>query len=269
MSAIGATIYEDMAAVDRVLETVYKCQLAVTLALARARIPSERLELQYNYPNTMLPEAAYALPEKELAMVRIFHYLGTGEIDKRRDFADRAAVARLLRRRDLNRANQAFQAAVRRVHYRSVSPLSLPRDLIASMFRRGEYTAPSSVRPFWDMVARGEEREAFSLLAPFRRSSSVNSDIWYLSALAAQRIGRLAEAELWYARALVLGHNEFWVRFHRAPLYLRLGKQREAQHDLLFVMREKPQDSGTRALIRHFEAEEPSIVASARQSGLL
>jgi hypothetical protein len=72
MHAIGAVVYDEMAAVDRVLETPFRCQLALTLAMVRLGIPWHPVAMRYNFPNDQAIASYYAA---DLADVRLFHYL--------------------------------------------------------------------------------------------------------------------------------------------------------------------------------------------------
>ena len=117
MNRAGATLYEDMAAVDRVYPTPFKCQIALTLALARMGGKPVALPMRYNFANDQRLADKY--PE-ELRQVRLFHYLRrhTGPFDKVRDFADYPAVDAFLARTDLEGVNREMQAALRRVQRR-------------------------------------------------------------------------------------------------------------------------------------------------------
>jgi len=113
MRAIGSVIYDEMAAVDRVLETPFRCQLALTLALVRLGIPWHAVPMRYNFPNDQPIAEHY---DADLADVRLFHYLRVGSIDKARDFASPGAVAAMLRRDDLDAVNGAMARRLAPVH---------------------------------------------------------------------------------------------------------------------------------------------------------
>ncbi|HLK12699.1 MAG TPA: glycosyltransferase family A protein [Candidatus Binatia bacterium] len=113
VTRIGERIYEEMRHVDSVLETGYRCQLALTLTIERLRIPWQALPMRYNFPNDEQIAARYP---QELRDVRLFHYLRVGPVDKRRDFDSENSVAALLRRRDLSGVNVVMQERLARVH---------------------------------------------------------------------------------------------------------------------------------------------------------
>lgn len=110
MAAIGATIYDDMHTVDRVLTTIYKCQLALTLAVVRSGTPWRPLPLRYNFPT--LDVFAKGFPE-EFADVRVLHYLGQEGFSKERDFSSVSAVRAFLRRGDVSVSNALLQSVAR------------------------------------------------------------------------------------------------------------------------------------------------------------
>ena len=114
MNRAGAALYEDMVAVDRVYPTPFKCQIALTLSLARMGAKPLALPMRYNFANDQRLADKY--PE-ELRQVRLFHYLRRhiGPFDKVRDFADYAAADAFLARSDLEGVNREMQAALRRV----------------------------------------------------------------------------------------------------------------------------------------------------------
>jgi hypothetical protein len=110
-----------MAAVDRVLETPFRCQLALTLALVRLGIPWHAVAMRYNFPNDQPIAAHYT---NDLADVRLFHYLRVGSIDKARDFASPKGVAAMLRRDDLDAVNRVMAGRLAPVHAAVVADLA-------------------------------------------------------------------------------------------------------------------------------------------------
>ena len=113
MHAIGSMIYDEMAAGDRVIETPFRCQLALTLAILRLGIPWQPLAMRYNYPNDQ-PIASHYV--NDLADVRLFHYLRVAAIDKSRDFVSSEAVGAMLARADLDGVNREMMRHLRPVH---------------------------------------------------------------------------------------------------------------------------------------------------------
>jgi hypothetical protein len=113
MHAIGAVIYEEMAAVDRVLATPFRCQLALTLAVLRLGICWQPLAMRYNFPNDQPLASHYG---DDLADVRLFHYLRVAAIDKARDFTSPETVGAMLARADLDPVNRAMAEHLRPIH---------------------------------------------------------------------------------------------------------------------------------------------------------
>jgi hypothetical protein len=93
--ALGTRIYEEMEIVDSVRTTVYRCQIALTLAIMRLGIPWYELPLRLNYPNDLHFWRGH---QAEAAHVQLMHYLREDEINRTVDFASddalRAAIAR-------------------------------------------------------------------------------------------------------------------------------------------------------------------------------
>lgn len=113
MHAIGAVIYDEMAAVDRVIATPFRCQLALTLAIVRLGIPWEPLAMRYNYPNDQPIASQYI---DDLVDVRLFHYLRVAALDKSRDFVSPESVGAMLARTDLEGVNREMARHLRPVH---------------------------------------------------------------------------------------------------------------------------------------------------------
>jgi hypothetical protein len=113
MHAIGEVIYEEMTAVDRVIETPFRCQLALTLAIVRLGIRWQPLAMRFNFPNDQPIASHYG---DDLTDVRLFHYLRVAAVDKARDFVSRESVGAMLARTDLDGVNREMMRHLRRVH---------------------------------------------------------------------------------------------------------------------------------------------------------
>lgn len=113
MRKIGAIIDETMAQVDKTLTTVYKCQLALTLALCRLEIPIIPLAARYNYPNINGFKSAYP---QDFSDIRIFHYLASDQINKQRDFQSMEKIGYWLKTRWLTQTNRRLRNALRPLH---------------------------------------------------------------------------------------------------------------------------------------------------------
>ena len=90
-------------------DTYWFDQLALALAAAKAGVPVRSLPLRYNFPNQAGFD--YSHPA-ELADVRFIHYLRTDIVHRDHDFADVAAMARLVHRRGLDESNERLRLRV-------------------------------------------------------------------------------------------------------------------------------------------------------------
>jgi hypothetical protein len=113
MNAVGQTIYEEMDHVTACVETGYRCQIGLTLALTRQRVPWDLLPMRYNCPNIQTVAERYP---REVENVHVFHYLGQNAFRKQTAFADLEHVEAFLRQTDLDPVNQRLQEQVRRIH---------------------------------------------------------------------------------------------------------------------------------------------------------
>ena len=111
MQRLGADLVGEMERVNAHVESYYRCQLAIPLALARQQLPWRALDVRYNFPNDRHFEQA--LPEAA-ADVRLLHYLRVGDaVSKSRDFNDAAAYAALLARDGLLGTDALLQQRLR------------------------------------------------------------------------------------------------------------------------------------------------------------
>ncbi|MEA2495930.1 MAG: hypothetical protein QOJ29_3841 [Thermoleophilaceae bacterium] len=110
MRELGSVIFDELANVNRFVHTFFRCQLAVTLALARAEIPGTVLPMRWNFPND---EGFARMLPGEAGAARILHYLRQDEIDRYSIAIDQAAIDAFLARDDLHRMNRVLQARVR------------------------------------------------------------------------------------------------------------------------------------------------------------
>ena len=99
MNQIGEVIYELTHQVNGVLETDFRCQLALSLAVVQLDLPYWTLPLRYNFPTGQGLETVY--PE-EAEAVKIIHLLGRRELEKRTIYSDRRSVEKTVKRADLS-----------------------------------------------------------------------------------------------------------------------------------------------------------------------
>ena len=113
LGALASTIYAEMETVERVHPTLFRCQIALALAIARSGVAWQELPLRFNLPNL-----AEYLPryQAELADARIIHYLKDEQFSRVEDFASAEHVGALLAREDLNPFNTTLRDTFRQVH---------------------------------------------------------------------------------------------------------------------------------------------------------
>lgn len=113
MRRIGGSIYDLMAAVDGVLRTSYRIQIAVSLAVTRFNLPFRAVPFRWNFVNDPLLEALHA---EELSDVRIIHLLRNHQLYKNELYASLENVEEMLGRTDLRVINAAAQRLLREIH---------------------------------------------------------------------------------------------------------------------------------------------------------
>lgn len=114
MRSIGKDIYDLMHCVDRVTETMFRCQIALSLAITKQAIRYRCLPMRYNFPNDVFLEALHGL---ELPHAAILHLLRDHQqIYKTRLYDDRSHVAKMLARKDLRGINAIAQQVLREIH---------------------------------------------------------------------------------------------------------------------------------------------------------
>lgn len=84
-------------------------QLAVSIAIAKARVPYQPLSMKYNFPNQREFEERY--PE-ELGDIRALHYLREDRISRTADFESVAALRRLVQRDDLTGSHEILRRTI-------------------------------------------------------------------------------------------------------------------------------------------------------------
>jgi hypothetical protein len=96
---------------DRMAHPDFSGQVALTLAIAAARVATRALPIRFNFPNDPQAEALY--PD-DLAQVAVFHYLRTNNFDRHRIFASAGEYADFLAL-PLTGVNRAFQQSIRTI----------------------------------------------------------------------------------------------------------------------------------------------------------
>jgi hypothetical protein len=109
-SALSARLYEEMEIVDSVRTTVFRCQIALTLAILRLGIPWYELPLRLNFPNDLRFWRSYSA---EAGRVQLLHYLREDEINRTSDFASEDALSTAVARPVENPLNRLLQERIR------------------------------------------------------------------------------------------------------------------------------------------------------------
>lgn len=117
---MGETIEAELEIVAHVVETYFRSQIANTLSLARHEIPCGNLPINYNFPLHVQAEKIRALnldPEEANSPedVKIFHYLGNGEINKEH-FATCKSLEEVLQRSNMSATGSVFQLKLQIIH---------------------------------------------------------------------------------------------------------------------------------------------------------
>jgi hypothetical protein len=112
---IGRDIFSLMAAVDRVYDTIYRAQVAASLAITRYDLRYRTLPFRWNFANDPLLEALHG---SELPEVRIIHLLRNHQIHKNVIYESLDAVEAMLARTDLRVTNELAQQLIRELHPR-------------------------------------------------------------------------------------------------------------------------------------------------------
>ena len=94
-------------------ETFFRFQIALTLAIQKAGLPSRALRLRDNFPNDPQFDERYPA---ELEEVRILHYLRYEIVHREKDFADLAGVTALIARTDLKGSNAVLRETLERLY---------------------------------------------------------------------------------------------------------------------------------------------------------
>lgn len=109
MEAMFAGYAAAESAVDAVMTSYFRPQIARTLSCLKAGLPCRSLPLRYNFPNDPLFER---LAPAEAEAASILHYLRTAVVHRDDDFRDRESVERLVARRDLSGSNERLRQRI-------------------------------------------------------------------------------------------------------------------------------------------------------------
>jgi hypothetical protein len=115
MRSLGTDIYDLMAAVDAVHRTMYRVQIAVSLAVTRFALRFRALPFRWNFVNDPLLEALHAA---ELGDVRIIHLLRKHQLHKDEVYASLESVEAMFARTDLRVINALAQRLLGELHPR-------------------------------------------------------------------------------------------------------------------------------------------------------
>jgi len=132
MQGLAEAIELQIATVESAIDTHFRCQLAVTLALAATETPSVDLGLQFNFPNDDAFGAAYPQAARD---TRLVHYLRGGEFERERDTASLDALDGFLARSLTSPQQQLLQRTIAQLRP-SLVATPLPARAPATMVLR-------------------------------------------------------------------------------------------------------------------------------------
>jgi hypothetical protein len=95
MSRVGAVVFDEMRRINEVVETGFRCQLAVMTAIERTATPFVDQPTSWNFPNDPTFQVRYPRAAQD---ARILHYLRPGEFERERDSVSLAAVDAFVQR---------------------------------------------------------------------------------------------------------------------------------------------------------------------------
>lgn len=109
ITRLGASVFDELSTVNRYCEAIHRCQLALTLALARTGTEWTELPLRFNFPNRQVYWDTYPA---EAADIRILHYMNRDEVDRDQFRASPGGIRALLEREDLSAVNRFLQSRI-------------------------------------------------------------------------------------------------------------------------------------------------------------
>ncbi|MBC7644515.1 MAG: glycosyltransferase family 2 protein [Thermoleophilia bacterium] len=112
MRRLGEVVMDELATVTKLVNSRFRCQLAVTMALARCEIPAAALPLRWNFPNDM---ASWDEQSDGADDIRVLHYMHRDEIDRDLGLTGLRGVDEMLDRDDLSLVNRLMQSRVKEV----------------------------------------------------------------------------------------------------------------------------------------------------------
>jgi hypothetical protein len=107
--ALSVRLYEEMAIVDRVRDTRFKCQIALTLAILRLGVPWYELPVRLNFPNHL---PSWRARGAEVERLQLLHYSTEDELNRVVDFASEDALRALVARPVGNPLNRLLQERI-------------------------------------------------------------------------------------------------------------------------------------------------------------
>jgi len=122
---MGQSFISELEIIDRVLETLFKSQIANVLCFERYSIPCGILPANYNFPLSIPYDKFRALNpdpkgENNAEDVKIFHYIA-GRSFSSKDFLTNESLENALQRKDLNEAETVFQRKLQFIHEKILS----------------------------------------------------------------------------------------------------------------------------------------------------
>ena len=113
MAALSAEMEPADDFVNATVETFFRFQIALTLAIQKLDLPSRALPLRYNFPNDPGFDRKYPA---ELEQVRILHYLRCEIVHREKDFSELSGIESLVARQDLKGSNEVLRQTLARLY---------------------------------------------------------------------------------------------------------------------------------------------------------
>jgi hypothetical protein len=113
MTRVGRVMYDLMYKVDSIIQTVFRCQLALSLAITKLGLPYSCIPMRYNFANDPDLERGY---DTEMRNAAILHLLRNHQFYKLDLFRSLSGIEELLTRPDLTGINAMAQNILRRIH---------------------------------------------------------------------------------------------------------------------------------------------------------
>jgi hypothetical protein len=111
MHRLGENLVGELDGINSFICTMFRCQIAVAVRLARLRLPYRQLDVRYNYPNYSTFDEAHAAIIPDIRLLHCLHH--SPDVSKNRDFDTPEHYDALLHRPNLTGSNLLLQQRLR------------------------------------------------------------------------------------------------------------------------------------------------------------